>query len=410
MTIRGASVGRALVDGDLHPASAKGNRRIMPNATKRLLASLQQMRVPDLQRRFAEATGEATRSPNKVFLIRRIIEATEVASRAVPEAQESRHSDEQPIADEVGAPGLQSGVAEDGSESAVPAAEALDEPSLPEPARSLEEVPTSGDIERSGDLALSTRLGTPDEPQCAPVELLDVAGDELRDVPSEPHDAAQPSEAEASPVEAAVNSSHDGGEARPERLVAAMTASDAANSQVDAGERDQSAAASESAPADDASQQPVQVADDPSPGREGPAEGVDGANTAASAQLPRGALKGLTIEELQAKYLEVVGRPTGSTNRAYLEWKIREAAKGKIPTGPRSHGRRTSQGDDVMVLPLRLPATTVDAMDHAWHSRGIRTRMDFLREAIRQHLERLGATEAASLFVRGEADAAEEAL
>ena len=83
----------------------------------------------------------------------------------------------------------------------------------------------------------------------------------------------------------------------------------------------------------------------------------------------------IPLEELQAKYTEVVGRPTGSSDRGYLCWKIREAAKGKIPTGPRSHGRRTSHGDDIMVLPVRLPAATVDAMDHAWHSRGIRSRI-----------------------------------
>src|SRR5690606_34561140 len=56
----------------------------------------------------------------------------------------------------------------------------------------------------------------------------------------------------------------------------------------------------------------------------------------------RGELTGLTIEELQARYLDVVGRPTGSADRGYLVWKIREAMKGKVPTGPRSNGRRAS--------------------------------------------------------------------
>jgi hypothetical protein len=43
----------------------------------------------------------------------------------------------------------------------------------------------------------------------------------------------------------------------------------------------------------------------------------------------------MTIEELRAKYLDVVGRATGSDDKRYLIWKIREAEKGRIPVGPR---------------------------------------------------------------------------
>jgi hypothetical protein len=46
-----------------------------------------------------------------------------------------------------------------------------------------------------------------------------------------------------------------------------------------------------------------------------------------------GKLTRLEVPELQARYLEVVGRPTGSTNKAYMIWKIREAQKGHIPVG-----------------------------------------------------------------------------
>ncbi len=40
---------------------------------------------------------------------------------------------------------------------------------------------------------------------------------------------------------------------------------------------------------------------------------------------PRGRFAAMSVEELQAKYLEVVGRATGSDDRRYLIWKIREA-------------------------------------------------------------------------------------
>src|SRR5208283_4718831 len=86
-----------------------------------------------------------------------------------------------------------------------------------------------------------------------------------------------------------------------------------------------------------------------------------------------GKLTRLDVHELQARYLEVVGRPTGSTNRAYMVWKIREAQKGHIPLGPRKNAHR--EGVTFKVLPLRMEAAVVDKLDEAWRSRGIKNRM-----------------------------------
>lgn len=41
------------------------------------IAKLEQLRLPELQAKFAEIVGETTRSPNKTFLLRRIREALE---------------------------------------------------------------------------------------------------------------------------------------------------------------------------------------------------------------------------------------------------------------------------------------------------------------------------------------------
>jgi hypothetical protein len=59
--------------------------------TKKEIAKLTKMKLNELQAKFAEVTGETTRSPNKTFLIRKIVEAVRVAdasSKAVraPEA------------------------------------------------------------------------------------------------------------------------------------------------------------------------------------------------------------------------------------------------------------------------------------------------------------------------------------
>jgi hypothetical protein len=72
----------------------------------------------------------------------------------------------------------------------------------------------------------------------------------------------------------------------------------------------------------------------------------------------RGRFASMTIEELQTMYLEIVGRSTGSDDRRYLIWKIREAEKGRINVGPRKTRARDGEPLDVKVLPLRLEADT----------------------------------------------------
>ena len=112
----------------------------------------------------------------------------------------------------------------------------------------------------------------------------------------------------------------------------------------------------------------------------------------------------MSVEELQAKYLEAVGRATGSDDRRYLIWKIREAEKGRIPVGPRKTRERNGEPLDVKILPLRLEAEIVERMDEAWRSRGIKNRMEFFRRALGHYLTHLGAEDAAALF--GNASAA----
>ena len=109
-----------------------------------------------------------------------------------------------------------------------------------------------------------------------------------------------------------------------------------------------------------------------------------------------GKLTRLEVPELQARYLGVVGRPTGSTNKAYIVWKIREAQKGHIPVGPRKNARR--EGVTFKVLPLRMKTSVVDKLDETWRSRGIKNRMEFFRGALGHYLKELGAEDAAALF------------
>ena len=58
----------------------------MSKTTKKAIEKLGNMKVNELQAKFAEVTGETTRSPNKAFLVRRITDALRAAKAKVPEA------------------------------------------------------------------------------------------------------------------------------------------------------------------------------------------------------------------------------------------------------------------------------------------------------------------------------------
>ncbi len=116
-------------------------------------------------------------------------------------------------------------------------------------------------------------------------------------------------------------------------------------------------------------------------------------------QQVRGRFASLTIEELQQKYTDVVGRPTSSVHRAYLRWKIREAERGRVRTGPRVARERRAPVP-TKVLPLRLEVEVIERMDAAWRAHGIKNRTTFLRTALGAYLERLGSREASALLNR----------
>jgi len=144
----------------------------------------------------------------------------------------------------------------------------------------------------------------------------------------------------------------------------------------------------------------------------------------------------LSVEALRELYPQAVGRDTGSTDKGYLVWKIREATKGaitlgpvqpraaaqqapaeprperqprapkaeaeKAPREPSRAAQRRAAGIDRPVLPLAMERPTVDALDAAWRALGFPSRIAFLRVAIAEALERGGQADVAAL-VRAEA-------
>ena len=123
---------------------------------------------------------------------------------------------------------------------------------------------------------------------------------------------------------------------------------------------------------------------------------------AAPAPKPRGRFAALSVAELKARYREVIGRDTGSDDRAYLIWKIREAENGRIPIGPRA----ARAAGDMTTLPFRIPTTASDAMDEAWRARGVKSRNRFLQDAVSHYLAHLGEESAAAQFATSQVQVA----
>jgi len=110
-------------------------------------------------------------------------------------------------------------------------------------------------------------------------------------------------------------------------------------------------------------------------------------------------LRDLDVDQLRARYVEVVGRGTSSHDRRYLIWKIRQAAEGKVPVGPVGRRQPGEPPVEHKVLPLRMSAETVEALDDVWRRHGLKSRMDLFRHALDQYLTGLGE-EAAAVRMR----------
>ena len=121
-------------------------------------------------------------------------------------------------------------------------------------------------------------------------------------------------------------------------------------------------------------------------------------NTSRSGDDGSPRLKDLTVEQLRELYQEVVGRGTGSRDRRYLMWKIRQAQKGRIPVGSIQGRRGDGVERDYKVLPLRIEADLVVRLDEARERLGLKSRMDLFRRSLNLYLAREGEAEVAALF------------
>ena len=281
----------------------------MSDTTNTHIAALEDMRLPELQARYAEVVGESTRCPNRRYLVRRITETL-----AAPEEQ----------------------VAAATVETAHPEAEAtqaVDEP-------------------RADEAPSTPQANVDTAPEAVPEQAVE-------EHPSEPALDAGETEAEQDVEEHPSEPAPDAEETEAEQAV----------------EEHPSEPVPDAANAD-----------------------AEDAGAPAEAQAPAVKLSKLTVPELQAKYLEVVGRPSGSANSAYLCWKIRQAERGKIPVGPRRRRAPSADPRDHKVLPLRMETELVARLDEARERLGLNNRMELFRRALHVYLDGAGEGEVAALF------------
>lgn len=112
-------------------------------------------------------------------------------------------------------------------------------------------------------------------------------------------------------------------------------------------------------------------------------------------------LSKLSVDDLRAKYVEAVGRPTGSSNASYLIWKIRQAQKGRIPVGP-TRRRSSAEPGDFKVIPLRLETEVADQIDAARERLELPSRTALIRRALMLYLAKAGENDVAALLEQGE--------
>jgi len=122
----------------------------------------------------------------------------------------------------------------------------------------------------------------------------------------------------------------------------------------------------------------------------------DGAAESDSDQVT---VRELSVAELQARHLEVIGRPTGSSHVGYLRWRLRQAERGRIRVGPARRSHREGDATDFKVLPFRVDATVVTSLDQARERLGLGSRVELLRRALHDYLYEAGEREVAEFFL-----------
>jgi len=309
----------------------------------------------EIRERYMAAFNEAPKSPNKVWMVNQLeqsFQRTRVREEEAREAAQRRSA----AAAEAAEPAPLDVHSVAAAEAPSPVAEAPAEPALELAAPDATAVPLEVAVEHASveePAASDAASATPPEPSTPHVETTVVVAVDA-DPESEADDT--PPETQPAPLASTARELPAPAESGPQLVATAEHEAASATDAIDA------------AP--------------------------------ATAPRERGRYRGMTVEELREAYVRIVGRPTSSTDKPYLVWKITQVEKGLVRPGPVEPGMRRegALAEADKTLPLTIAAAAVVAVDEAWARQGFRSRMAFLRTAIRETLLSRGETEAAAHF------------
>jgi len=93
-------------------------------------------------------------------------------------------------------------------------------------------------------------------------------------------------------------------------------------------------------------------------------------------------LPDLTVEQLQERHFQVIGRRTNSNDKRYLVWRLHQAEHGKVKTGQKEKVKMN-------VLTVPIAWEKIAEIDAVWQKAGLQSRMEFFRQAVDAHLVKL---------------------
>jgi hypothetical protein len=103
----------------------------------------------------------------------------------------------------------------------------------------------------------------------------------------------------------------------------------------------------------------------------------------------------LSVEDLRARFAEITGRESKSSNRPYLIWRVQQAQKGRVPVGPRA---RRGDAGPAKVLPMRVPTAAIEPLDEVRRKLGLRSRNEMFHKAMASFLINAGESDLAGHF------------
>jgi hypothetical protein len=131
----------------------------------------------------------------------------------------------------------------------------------------------------------------------------------------------------------------------------------------------------------------------------GPEEATaESAPPAATEVAVRERMSNLDVPALQARFKEFTGRDSTSTDKRCLVWRVQQALKGRVPTGPRWTRRREGEATPTKVLPVRVPAAVAGPLDEVRRRLGLRSCNEMIHKAMAAFLINAGESDLAGHF------------